>query len=278
MNPAAFWCEWPRDFVDVAGPDAEVYLQSQLSQDIGSLPVGGATWSFLLQPNGKVDALVRVTRLEDLRFVLDVDGGFGAAVLVRLERFRIRVKVEMEPLAWRCLAVRGPGVREQLAAAGSPAGGWWVTSWWADPAALDAIGPAPIPPAELAEGDLARLEAVRIESGWPAVGVELTERTIPGELGPLLELAVSFTKGCYPGQELVERMHSRGAVAPRQLRRIRSDGPALATGAPIVVGAEEVGAITSSVGVDALALVARAVEPVARGQVGGVDVSILPLR
>jgi tRNA-modifying protein YgfZ len=277
VTPEKFWCDWPRDFVEVTGADAEAYLQSQLSQDIRELQVGAAVWSFLLQPNGKLDAMVRVTRVDDARFVLDVDSGFGAAVLVRLERFRIRVKVEMEPLAWRCVAVRGPGASEQVRP-GPTAGGWWVASWWADPTALDAIGPAPIPPDAVPEGDGARLEAARIEIGWPAAGFELTDRTIPAELGPLLVLGVSFTKGCYPGQELVERMHSRGAVAPRLLRRVRCDGGVASPGDVILVDAQEVGRITSSAGTNALALVARSIEPGVRGRIEGVDVSILPLR
>ena len=73
----------PRDFVQVAGPEAEAYLQGQLSQDVAA-SAGASAWSFLLQPQGKVDALVRVVRHAPDRFTLDVDGGFGDAVLARL--------------------------------------------------------------------------------------------------------------------------------------------------------------------------------------------------
>ena len=57
-----FWCEYPRDVVQVSGPDAATYLQSQLSNDLRSLAVGSSLWSFVLQPTGKVDVLLRVWR------------------------------------------------------------------------------------------------------------------------------------------------------------------------------------------------------------------------
>jgi folate-binding protein YgfZ len=272
-----FWCEWPRDFVEVSGADARAYLHSQLSQDVQSMPVGEARWSYLLQPTGKIDALVRVTRAGEARYVLDVDKGFGAAVLVRLERFRIRVKVEMEPLAWRCLAVRGD-LAERAVVVGAGADALAVPSWWSVPAAWDVIGPEVAPPEGVPAGDRARLEAARIEAGWPAMGAEVTKRTIPGEIGPLLELAVSFTKGCYPGQELVERMHSRGAAAPHQLRRLHADGGALEVGEDVRAADRTVGTVSSAAGAEGLAVVARSVEPGAVGRVDGVTVSILPLR
>ena len=65
------WAVWlPRDFLRVAGPDAVTYLQGQLSQDVAALGVGGSAWSLLLEPQGKVDALVRVTRTAEEEIVL----------------------------------------------------------------------------------------------------------------------------------------------------------------------------------------------------------------
>src|SRR6185295_5848793 len=98
----------PRDALLVTGPDARSYLQGQLSQDIDPLGDWTSAWSLILQPQGKVDALVRVTHTHDGNFVVDVDGGFGEAVLTRLLRFKLRTKVEVEPIEGRCLAIRGP--------------------------------------------------------------------------------------------------------------------------------------------------------------------------
>ena len=225
-----FWCEYPRDVVQVVGPDAGTYLQSQLSQDLRPLQVGESTWSFVLQPTGKVEVLLRVWRIADNTYVLDTDAGFGEAMVARLNRFKIRVKADIEPLDWRCLAVRGV------------AGDGLVA--WGD--GYDLLGAAPTPPADVPEGDAARLLAARIDAAWPAMGSEIVPgETIPAETG-VTGAAVSFTKGCYPGQELVERMDSRAAAAPRQLRRLTA------------AEADHLGArITSSAGDAVLALVPR---------------------
>ena len=85
----------------------------------------------------------------------------------------------------------------------------------------DIVGPDPEPPAGVREGTAAELEAARIADGWPAMGVEIEPgETIPAETG-VVAVAVDFRKGCYPGQELVERMDSRGATAPRAPARAR---------------------------------------------------------
>src|SRR5271157_4775990 len=73
--------------------------------------------------------------------------------------------------------------------------------------------------------DAAAYEAVRVEAGFPRHGDELDERTIPAEAG-LVEASVSFTKGCYTGQELVARIDSRGSNVPRRLRGLLLSGPA----------------------------------------------------
>ena len=99
-----FWCDRPADVLLVSGPDALTYLQSQISQDIRNLGEGDNAYSLVLQPTGKVDALVRIRRSGTESFVIDTDGGFGEGLAARLNRFKIRVKVEIEPVAWRCIA------------------------------------------------------------------------------------------------------------------------------------------------------------------------------
>jgi folate-binding protein YgfZ len=102
-------------------------------------------------------------------------------------------------------------------------------------------------------------EVARIQAGWPAMGAEIVPgETIPSELPHVVARAVSFTKGCYPGQELVERMDSRGSTAPRLLRRAKLTAP-VAAGSPLSSEGREVGRITSVAGTAALALVGRAV-------------------
>ena len=89
----------PRDVVVVAGPDAGSYLQGQLSQDVEALPVGGSGETFVLQPTGKVDAWMRVTRLSAERYILDVDVGYGEVVVQRLTRFLLRTDCTVEALS-----------------------------------------------------------------------------------------------------------------------------------------------------------------------------------
>ena len=204
--------ELPRDVVRVAGPDAFSFLQGQLSQDV-NLAAGGSAWSFLLQPQGKVVALLRVTREADDAFVLDTDGGWGDAVIERLLRFRLRVKCDVEPLAWRCVAVRGPKAHD-VATGGA---GMTTVADWPGLPGVDLLGEAPMAPPDVRACALDAYEAVRIEAGIPAMGRELDERTIPAEAG-VVEQSVSFTKGCYTGQELVARIDSRGGNVPRRLR------------------------------------------------------------
>jgi folate-binding protein YgfZ len=239
--------ELGRDVVRVSGPDAERYLQGQLSQDIAQLSPGASAWSLVLQPQGKLDALVRCTRLGGEEFLLDTDTGTGPALVARLLRFRLRTKADVEPLEWRALAVRGPAatlpaaslLAPSLPAAIAPGAGGDIVAIptgaaadaiavpfaWHTLAGYDLLGPRPTAPAEAVALSFEAYEAARIEAGFPVHGAELDERTIPAEAG-LVEACVSFTKGCYTGQELVARIDSRGSNVPRHLRGLVLSGPA----------------------------------------------------
>jgi folate-binding protein YgfZ len=256
-DAGAVWL--PRDFVHVAGPDAVTFLQGQLSQDVENLDAGASTWSFLLQPQGKVDALLRVTRTGDDRFVLDTDAGWGEGAVERLNRFKLRIKCDVEPLPWRCLAVRGPRAHDV-------AEGFAAADWPGLPG-TDLCGEELVVPAALRLCDLQAYEAVRVEAGVPVMGREIDEKTIPAETG-IVERAVSFTKGCYTGQELVARIDSRGGNVPRHLRGIVVGTNVVPpAGATVEVDGKEVGALTSVAeslerrAPVALAYVRRAVEP-----------------
>ena len=181
-----FWCTTTRDAVRVTGKDAVSYLQSQLSQELGPLPVGASAWSLLLQPNGRVDALLRVRRTGDEELVVDADRGWGEAVLARLQRFRIRVAAELQPAELAVIAVRGDGLAMPPGA--EPA-------WWGPEHGFDLLDVEAGPPVGVAAGDEAALEAARVVAGWPAMGREITEQTIPAELGPLLDAGRQLHQG-----------------------------------------------------------------------------------
>jgi folate-binding protein YgfZ len=240
-----FWVAVPRDVVQMAGPDSGTYLQGQVSQDLLPMAVGDSRWTFLLQPAGRVEVLARVWRTADETFVLDTDAGYGDVLVARLNRFKIRVKADVEPLAWRSVAVRG---------AGAPGG---VVGWWDRDG--DLLGPDPQPPAGIDEATPEQWELARVEAGWPAMGSEIVPgETIPAETG-ITAVAVDYKKGCYPGQELVERMDSRGAAAPRQLRVLTVAEGAKA-GDPVTHEGKDVGVLTSVAGTVALGYVRRGVE------------------
>ena len=261
-------CPVERSVLAVSGPDAEDFLQGQLSQDIAALGPGQSAWSLILQPQGRIDAFVRVTRQAADRFVLDTDGPLEQ-VDARLRRFMLRTDVTLEPLDWRCIAVRGPRA-EDAAVSGEvvapvPTGG------------VDVLGPDPAVPGDVPAVDPEALEAHRIRCGFPRMGVDIDDRTIPAE-AEIVDFTVSFTKGCFTGQELVARMDSRGSSAPRYLRLLTLEGHVELAGGEPIVGADgsEVGTVTSAAGdamagaTVALGFVKRSVEMPAEVLVAGI--------
>jgi tRNA-modifying protein YgfZ len=269
-----------RDVVRVSGPEAVGYLQGQCSQDIAAVAVGASAWSLVLQPQGKVDAWVRVTRQGDEEVLLDVDGGFGEALLARLARFKLRVKADLELLDWRCVAVRGPGVPAADVPPGAEETG--VAFEWNGFAGFDLLGPDPVAPAGVALVGGEAYEVRRIEAGLPRMGAELTDKTIPAEAG-IVEASVDFAKGCYTGQELVARIDSRGGNVPRRLRGLVLEGVP-EVGSDVEVGGKKVGALTSVARHPAghgvgLGYIGRDVPAPAEAVCGGVAASVrtLPL-
>jgi folate-binding protein YgfZ len=271
MRREAGAVDLPRDIVRASGPEAASFLHGQLSQDVEGLLFGHSAWSFVLQPQGKVEGFLRITRLADHDFLLDTEGGWGEAMVARLERFKLRTKIDLDPLPWRCLAVRGPQAHAVAPGVGDAGaidagGSIAVAADWPGLPGVDIIGAEPYLPDGVRRCSREGYENIRIEAGIPALGRELTESTIPQESG-LVDRAVSFTKGCYTGQELVARIDSRGHVN-RHLRGIVvGENVIPPVGAEMVTGDKTVGELTS-VGESldrrapvALAYVRREVEP-----------------
>ena len=243
---SAFWVPIVRDVVTVTGSDARKYLHSQLSQNIETMQPGDVRASFVLQPTGKIDALLRVSCAANDRFVLDTESGYGESVVARLKRFKIRVNadLDLQQQTWRA-------VRNCL---GIPIVGS-LAAWRADGSAVDVFSPALKLPSNIPQGTAEQFAAARVAAMWPIMGVDISTSMIPAETG-IVECAVSFTKGCYPGQELVERMDSRGSTAPRMLTRIDCPSDAVA-GANVVVNGVTVGTYTTVASTQAIALIKR---------------------
>jgi len=264
-----------RDAVRVAGPEAATYLQGQLSQDVEALAPGASAWTLVLQPQGRIDVWGRITRLGEDEFVVDTDGGFGDALAARLARFKLRVKADIEPLDWRCVAVRGPAAEPP-----SEAGAVVARAEWPLIGGWDLLGPDVAPVDGVPPAGAEDYEVRRIEAGFPRMGAELTDRTIPEEAG-IVAVSASFTKGCYTGQELVARIDSRGGHVPHRLRRVTfgAGAPVPTAGAELEVDGRARGTVTSAARhpdghVVALAYLARDVTVPASARCAGADATV----
>ncbi len=246
-----------RDLLIAEGNDAAEYLHGQVSQTVTGLAVGASAWSLLLSPQGKVDAWMRMTRVADQTFWLDLDEGFGEAALARLNRFKLRVDAELSLQTVSLIAVRGPLAADHRPDASDASDGVaTIDLLWGDVDGFDLLGEGAVVPDGLEVGDDLAFEATRIQAGVPKLGAEIVENTIPAEVG-IVDASADFTKGCYVGQELVARVDSRGNNTPRTMRRMRIAGDAEAAGLDLTQNGEAVGVVTSAapVGSDTVALV-----------------------
>jgi tRNA-modifying protein YgfZ len=210
-----------RAFLRVSGPDAADYLQRMVSNDVEALGVGEGCEALLLTAKARVIAPLRILRRAADDFLVLTEPELGATVRGELLRMRFAAKAEIEPEEHESWVVLG-GV-EVLD--DRPAG--------------DEVGEQ-------------EFERWRIESGIPRWGREIDDRVLPAEAG-LDETHISFTKGCYPGQEPVARQRHRGKVN-RRLRVLDLDGSA-EPGTELLLEGKTVGRITSSVPGLALAYV-----------------------
>jgi tRNA-modifying protein YgfZ len=211
-----------REFVRVAGPDAADYLQRMVSNDVEALAPGDACPALLLTAKARVISPVVVLRRGDEDFLLLTEPGQGESVRSHLTRMRLRARCEIEPEEHEAVLVFG-----------GDAG--FATDW---PGAREVLDTdlAPTLPEE-------ELELLRIESGVPRWEREIDDRILPAEAG-LDETHVSFSKGCYPGQEPVARLHYRGHPN-RRLRVVELDEvPDYDT--PLLHDGREVGRVTSA--------------------------------
>jgi folate-binding protein YgfZ len=243
----------PRAFVGVTGPDAEDYLQRMLSNDVAVLAPGDSCEALLLTPKARVIAPMRVVRRAADDYLLLTEPELGETLRDQLVRMRFAAKVEIELEEHTSALVFGDD------AEGIPNDDYGAPAVEVLDVALDPT---------LTE---AELEAMRIQAGTPRFGKEIDERVLPAEAG-LVERAVSLTKGCYPGQEPIARLHYRGH-ANRGLRVLAVDGEALpARDQELSLGEKVVGRVTSAArangGIVALAYVRAEVEPDAVLDVG----------
>src|SRR6188508_3607645 len=223
-----------RGYVGVTGPEAGEFLERMVSNEVVSLEPGEARPALLLTPKSRIVAPLRVVREGPESFLLITEAALAEAVASTLLRARFAAKCEVEPRAYRGYLQLGAGEGIRNDDYGVEAHESWAGE------EREAAEP----------GD--ELERLRIEAGTPVWGRELDEAILPAEAG-LDETHVSFTKGCYPGQEPIARLHYRGRVN-RRLRVLELEGEAQPDD-ELVLDGKKVGRITSAVPGLALAYV-----------------------
>ncbi len=238
----------PRAYVSVKGPDAGDYLQRMVSNDVLA---GTACEALLLTAKARVIAPLVVWRRGEDDFLLLTEPELGEVVRSHLTRMRFAAKCEIELEEHSSTIVFGPGDGIPNVDYGRPA-----------VELLDENVPATL--------DHDDLERLRIEAGTPKFGRELDDRVLPAETG-VIDRVVSFTKGCYPGQEPIARQHHRGKIN-RRLRVLElDDGAAPEAETPVSYAGKDVGRITSSVPGLALAYVRVEVPDDAELDVAGIQ-------
>jgi folate-binding protein YgfZ len=268
-----------RATLEVRGPDAADFLQGQVTNDVTALEPGQGCYAAMLNPKGRIVADMRILRALPERFLVDTEGTAEEVVLRDLRMYKIGRQVEVADTPdHSVLSVIGPRADEVVESAlGSlPARDEHSVSQSQEGVfavrtnlGIDFVtGQA----AELAERlleagaqpvSLDAAEIIRVESGRPRHGVDMSADNLPAEAG-IVERAVSFTKGCYVGQEPVARMHYKGHPN-RHLRGLRLSGPADG-GAAVLASDKAVGnvasvALSPAFGWIALALIRREVAP-----------------
>jgi tRNA-modifying protein YgfZ len=268
-------------FIAVSGPEAADYLQGQISNDVEAIAPGEGRYAALLDRKGHLQADLRALRVGPEEFLLVAEGAVGQPLLKHLSTYKIGREVEVADRSGELdlMSVFGPRAPEltgaaaladehdhaevtiagaQCRAVAADGGIDLVVATGSVEAVRDELLGAG---AELASEEAA--EIVRVESGRPRFGLEMSEATMPAEAG-IVERAVDFEKGCYIGQEPVARLHYRGKPN-RVLRGLVLGAPAR-SGAALNLGEREVGAVGTAVvspalGPIALAVVRREAEP-----------------
>jgi folate-binding protein YgfZ len=274
--------------LEMSGPDAAEFLQGQLTNEVEALEPGAGCYAALLDRKGGVQGDMRVLRLSQGEIWLLTDRAAAGVVVRHLSTYRVGRQVEIaeaDPQA-TILSLLGPAATELAGAGPLPnehdhreldlagVGCRAVATELGVDLVCAGGGSEDVVAALIASGaepvSEAAAEILRVESGRPRFGHEITPKTLTQEAG-INDRAVSFTKGCYIGQETVARLHYKGKPN-RYLRGLRLQAPANDDD-PIMFDNREVGRIGTAVvspasGPIALAVIRRQAEPGARVEVG----------
>jgi folate-binding protein YgfZ len=255
--------------IAVRGEDRFRWLSGMVSNTVNDLPPHGGAWNLVLNAQGRIQGDLTTWREGDA-LLLEISGDQYARLLAHLEHFIIMDDVELVPMGQESpetvVGLTGPKAGEVLERVGLPTlseamtgttvewNGWRLRivrdfgvlsehyAFFLPSAGLGKLwsclrtgGADPV--------GASALEAFRVAEGVPAYGVDIAERDLPQETAQ--SRALHFNKGCYLGQEIVERIRSRGNVH-RHLRSLELDGPMPDAGAELSLGDAQAGQITSA--------------------------------
>lgn len=264
----------PSAALGVGGADRASFLHGLLTNDVQALAPGSGCYAAWLTPQGRMITDLHVFETGD-RILLDVPAELAAALVERLDQSVFTEDVQLTDLS-RSLAsvwIHGPSaaaILERVLRGASGLGSWpgyrhALMQFGDVPARVARIDQLGVPgfavyvdaarepdlraalaAAGAAAADAEALEAARVEAGYPVFGVDMTEETIPLEAG-IEERAISFTKGCYVGQEVIVRVLHRGhGRVARRLVGLRLEGATPLRGGRILADGREIGAVTSA--------------------------------
>ena len=267
-----------RTWLEVTGPDAAEFLQSQVTNETEELPAGSGVYAALLDRKGHLQADMRILRLADDRFLIDTETATGPTLLKHFSMYKIGRKVEVAETSRALFSLIGPGTIEvtglapgsendfteaTIAGAGClvvvTAAGLDVIC---DPGDADAIR-AQLEADRAIPVSRAAAEILRVEQGRPRYGFDMGQANMPAEAG-IVDRAISFTKGCYIGQEPVARLHYKGRPN-RHLRGLKPGGP-VSRGDQVRMGDRQLGEVGTVVlspasGRIALSILRKEAEP-----------------
>ena len=265
LRTSAAWIDLSaRGKIRVTGEDRARLLHAMTTNDIQHMQPGDGLYAFFLNAQGRILADAHIYHLGE-SFLLDTEPETAGKVLQHLDKYIIAddVTLEDQTAIWEAVGIEGPAAEEAVEALGMPApavdyhvanwengfvartaatgpGGFRVLFPVAERAALiETVTTAGIP-----EADAEAARTVRIENGRPRYGEDIAERYLTQETQQMH--SVSFTKGCYLGQEIVERVRSRAQVHRHLMPvRIRST-QAPASGTKLKSDGKDAAEITSS--------------------------------
>jgi folate-binding protein YgfZ len=270
-----------RGKLELTGPQRAWFLHQILTQSFEDIEPGEARDTALITAHGRMVGYMEVLATDDA-LLLHFEPELIETLPDALQRYVFATQVTIEDVTddfglvlvvghgWDELArtaVPGASTHRTLSL-GVPAGYLWVPKDRVDEALVA------LKEASLQEATEDELEALRVERGMARWGREMTEKTLPPEVG-LDDIAVHYDKGCYVGQEAMAKIRFRGKVN-RKLRRLRADS-SLAVGSELTLDDSKVGTVTSAIGARALALVRYTVEPGTKVMAGDATATVVDM-